>query len=94
MLVLPKSETTQVVFWVAIGLRLMWIVLNLVLLVSCYRMICDESDVDMPDREINIPIIKQMEKIMRKRDKNAFDSGIKWSEKRKNKKDKKNSNKK
>lgn len=80
---IPKNSdtVTQVLFWIALGLRLIWIVLNLSLLVSCYRMICDESDADMPDREVNIPIIKQMEGVMRKRDKNAFDSGKLLNEK-------------
>ena len=80
----PKSAegVTQVLFWVALGLRLIWIVLDLSLLVSCYRMICDESDADMPDREVSIPVIRQMENVMRKRDKNAFDSGKLLNEKR------------
>ena len=73
-------------FWVAIALRLIWIVLDLVLFASCYRLICDESDVDMPDREVNIPAFKQMENVMRRRDKNAFDSGRMLSEKRFSKK--------
>lgn len=85
---LPKdsSVVTEVLFWVALALRLIWVVLNLVLLASCYRLICDESDVDMPDREINVPVFKQMENVMRRRDKNAFDSGRMLSEKRFSKK--------
>lgn len=81
---IPKSaeSVTQVIFWIALCLRLIWIVLDLVLLASCYRMICDEGDADMPDKEVNVPIIKQMESVMRKRDKNAFDSGRLLSEKR------------
>ena len=78
---LPK-ENIQVLFFTALVLRLLWIILDLILLVSCYRMICEEGDEDMPDKEINIPIIKQMESIMRKRDKNAFDSGIALANKR------------
>lgn len=83
---IPDTEFKKIMFWIAFGLRAIWIVINLMLLVSCYRFICDESDVDMPDREINIPIIKQMEKAMQKRDKNAFDSGNLLNEKRRNKK--------
>ena len=78
---LPK-EKIQVVFFMALVLRLLWIILDLILLVSCYRMICEEGDEDMPEKEINIPIIKQMESIMRKRDKNAYDSGITLANKR------------
>ncbi len=89
VLVLPDSDFKLTFFRIAFGLRLIWIVLDLALLVSCYRQICDESDVDMPDREINIPVIKHMEKVLGIRDKNAFDSGKNWSEKRRNKKSKK-----
>ena len=89
VLLVPASETKQVIFWIALCLRLIWIVLDLMLLASCYRMICDENDVDMPDKEINVPIIKQMEDIMRRRDKNAFDSGKLWNEKRRAKKESK-----
>lgn len=79
---IPDTEFKKILFWIAFGLKVIWIVINLILLVSCYRMICDESDVDMPDREVNIPIIKHMEKTMQKRDKNAFDSGKLLNEKR------------
>lgn len=82
MTFLPKNETTQSIFLGAVILRFIWIALDLILLVSCYRMICEEGDEDMPDKEINIPIIKQMESTMRKRDKNAFDSGISLANKR------------
>jgi hypothetical protein len=90
VLAFPNSEIRQIIFWIALCLRLIWIVLDLMLLASCYRMICDESDADMPDKEINIPVIKQMEDIMRRRDKNAFDSGKLWSAKRRAKKESKN----
>ena len=89
-LIIPgESSLKQIVFWIALCLRLMWIVLDLMLFASCYRFICDESDADMPDKDINIPLIKQMEDIMRRRDKNAFDSGRNFSEKRRAKKESK-----
>ena len=91
--IFSDTSANQVIFWIAIGLRIIWIVLDLILLVSCYRLICDESDVDMPDKEVNIPVIKQMEEIMRRRDKNAFDSGRNWSEKRKAKREEKKNKK-
>ena len=94
VLLLPKNNFVQYVFFAAVILRFIWIVLDLLLLVSCYRMICEEGDESMPDKEIKIPIIKQMEAIMRRRDKNAFDSALKWSEKIKNKKENKSKNKK
>ena len=93
VLIFSDTSANQVIFWIAIGLRIIWIVLDLILLVSCYRLICDESDVDMPDKEVNIPVIKQMEEIMRRRDKNAFDSGRNWSEKRKAKREEKKNKK-
>ena len=55
-------------------------------------MICDEGDADMPDKEINIPIMKEMENIMRRRDKNAFDSGMNIREKRREKRNRKRKN--
>ena len=85
---LPKNKVIQAIFAVVVILRFIWIILDLVLLASCYRMICEAGDEDMPEKEINIPVIKQMESIMRKRDKNAFDSGKRWTEKRKEKKEK------
>ena len=84
----PKSTVIQTIFAVAVILRFVWIFLDLILLASCYRLICEAGDEDMPDREINIPVIKQMEDIMRRRDKNAFDSGKSWAEKRLSKKEK------
>lgn len=89
VLMVPASDMKQILFWIALCLRGLWIILDLMLLASCYRMICDESDADMPDKEINVPVIKQMEDIMRRRDKNAFDSGKSFREKRKVKKESK-----
>ena len=82
VLIIPTSNVKQIIFLIALCLRFLWIVLNLILLASCYRMICDERDADMPDKEINIPVVKQMENIMKRRDKNAFDSGRFLNEKR------------
>ena len=88
MTFLPKNDAIQAIFLGAVILRFIWIFLDLVLLASCYRQICEEGDESMPEKEINIPIIKQMEESMRRRDKNAFDLGLKWTEKRKTKKGK------
>ena len=88
MIFLPKNETVQAIFLGVVILRFIWIFLDLILLASCYRQICEEGDESMPDKEINLPVIKQMESIMRRRDKNAFDSGIKWTENRRAKKEK------
>ena len=83
-----ENEIIKTVFAVTLMLRFIWIFLNLMLLASCYRMICEEGDEGMPEKEINIPVIKQMESVMRRRDKNAFDSGKNWAEKRQSKKEK------
>ncbi len=88
MIFLPKNESIQAVFLGVIILRFIWIFCNLFLLASCYRMICEEGDESMPEKEINVPVIKQMESTLRRRDKNAFDSGIKWTENRRTKKEK------
>ena len=85
---LPVSDIFQAATFVVVMLRFIWIVLDLILLASCYRMICEAGDEDMPEKDVSIPVIKQMETIMRKRDKNAFDSGKKWTEKRREKKEK------
>ena len=85
---LPNNEMLGAVFSIIVILRFIWIFLNLILLASCYRLICEAGDESMPDKEVNIPIIKQMEEIMRRRDKNAFDAGKNWSEKRQSKKEK------
>ena len=85
---LPKNKVVQTVFAATVILRFIWIFLDLILLASCHRLICEEGDESMPEKEINIPVLKQMESVMRRRDKNAFDSGKRWSEKRQNKKEK------
>ena len=84
---LPTNKVVQTVFATTVILRFIWIFLDLILLASCYRLICEEGDESMPEKEINIPIVKQMESVMRRRDKNAFDSGKNWSEKRQRKKE-------
>ena len=85
---LPTNETLQTIFSIVVILRFVWIFLDLVLLASCYRLICEAGDEEMPEKEIKIPVIKQMEEIMRRRDKNAFDSGKNWAKKRLGKKEK------
>lgn len=91
---LPNSESTKTIALAAFILELVWIVLNLMLMASYYRFICDESDRDMEVKSINIPIIGKMEEIMRKRDQNAFDSGKDLVEKRRRKKETKKNNRK
>ena len=89
-LFLPDGDAKKTIFMIALGLRVIWIILNLVLIVSCYRMICEEGDEDMPEKEMNIPILKQMEATLNKRNQNAFDAGRNLYNKRKSKKEKKN----
>lgn len=87
---IPAGQVANVMAYIALFVRILRVILDVSLLFSCYRLICQEGDEDMPQKEIRIPIIKQMEEIMNKRDKNAFDSGKDFSEKynkkRKNKK--------
>ena len=88
-MVLPNGDVRGVFTLIAFCLNVLWIILNLFLFASCYRMICEEGDEDMPDKEINIPIIKQMETVINRRNKNAFDAGVNLRNKRQSKKDKK-----
>ena len=84
---LPNNDFVKILTMSAFILELVWIVLTLVLIASCYRLICDESDLDMPVRDVNIPIIGKMEEIMRKRDQNAYNAAKDMAEKRRRKKE-------
>ena len=84
---LPNNDFVKILTMSAFILEIVWIVLTLVLIASCYRLICDESDLDMPVRDVNIPIIGKMEEIMRKRDQNAYNAAKDMAEKRRRKKE-------
>ena len=88
-LCLPSGQVANVIANVALIARVLRIILDLMLIFACYRMICQAGDEEMPAKEVRIPILRKMEEVMNRRDKQAFDSGIELSEKRKNKKKKK-----
>lgn len=88
-LCLPAGQVANGIAYFALIVRALRIVLDLMLLFACLRMICQEGDQDMPERESNIPIIRKMEAVLSKRDKDAFDSGIKYSNVRRAKKERK-----
>jgi hypothetical protein len=70
-----------------------WIILDVVLLVSCYARICDESDVDMPYKKSRFAFINKLnEKEQKASEENAAYAKQKMEEiyiKRRNKKRKK-----
>lgn len=86
---LPIGQVANAIAYGALIVRALHIFLDLLLLFACYRMICKEGDEDMPAKEINIPIIRKMEEVLNKRDKNAYQSAKDFSEKRYEKKKKK-----
>lgn len=85
-LCLPSGQVANVIANVALIVRALRIILDLMLIFACYRMICQAGDEDMPAKEVRIPILRKMEEVMNRRDKQAFDSGNELSEKRKSKK--------
>lgn len=85
-LCLPTGNVRNGMAYCALIIRALRILLDLLLIFACYRMICNEGDEDMPAKEVNIPIIRKMEEVLNKRDKDAFESAKNISEKRNEKK--------
>lgn len=85
-LCLPEGNVRNVMGNCAFIIRALFVLLNLLLIFACYRMICNEGDEDMPAKEVNIPIIRKMEEVLNKRDKDAFESAKNISEKHHEKK--------
>ena len=83
---LPNGNVANGIAYAALTIRALHILLDILLIFACYRMICNEGDEDMPAKETNIPILRKMEEVLNKRDKNAFDSARSFSEKRMEKK--------
>ena len=81
-LLLPYGEVANGIAYVAIIIRFFHIILDLAVIFACFRMICKEGDEEMPAKEIKIPVLRKMEEVLNKRDKNAFDSARNLSEKR------------
>ena len=71
---LPKGNVAIGMAYVALALRILRVVLDLMLIFACYRMICQEGDEDMPAKEIKNPVFRKMEEVLNKRDTNAFES--------------------
>ena len=86
---LPRGTIANGIAYCAILIRFLRVILDLAVIFACFRMICNEGDEDMPAKEINIPIIRKMEEVLNKRDKNAFDSARNISERHSQKKSKK-----
>ncbi len=83
---LPKGEAASVLGIASTAMKILWIVLDLVLLANCYRLICPEGEEDMPAKESKIGFIRKMNEVIDKREENAKTSAIQLKEKRKKKK--------
>jgi len=86
---LPTGNISGGMAYCAMMIRLLRVILDTLLLFACYRMICSEGDEDMPAKEIKTPILRKMEEVMNKRDKNTYDSAKAFKENRIKKKRKK-----
>ena len=70
-LFMPEGKVGGIVSYVAVILRLLWTLLNIVLLANCYKMICPEGEEDMPVVESKNPVIRKMDTVISKREENA-----------------------
>ena len=88
-LFLPGGEAASVVSYVAVVLKLLWTILNTLLLANCYKMICPEGEEDMPAVESKNPIIRKMDAVIAKREENARQAAIDLVSRRRNRENEK-----
>ena len=81
-LFIPVGDIIKPIGFISAVIRLLWIVLNCILIANCYRLICPEGDEDMPVKESKIGIIRKMDAVINKREENAMQAGRDLSEKR------------
>ncbi len=81
-LFIPVGDIIKPIGFISAVIRLLWIVLNCILIANCYRLICPEGDEDMPVKESKIGIIRKMDAVINKREENAMQAGRELSEKR------------
>lgn len=93
-LLLPIEKAAAVASYIAVLLRIVWVVLNTVLLANCYKMICPEGDEDMPAHESNIAIIRKMDAVIDKREEEAKQAAADLVRRRRDKKENNNKKKK
>ena len=86
-LFIPAGKAASVVSYIAVILRLLWVMLNVVLLANCYKMICPEGEEDMPVKESSNPIIRKMDAVIIEREENAKQAAIDLVRRRREKKD-------
>ena len=72
-ILLPIENVASVVSYIAVLLRIIWIVLNVVLMANCYKMICPEGDESMPRRESKIPFVNKFAEALEKRENEAIE---------------------
>ena len=70
-------------------LYLVWIALQLYLIFSCYAQICDEDDVDMSKRPINVPILNRFIDAFEKKAQKAKEEDEQYRQERKRKREEK-----
>lgn len=85
-LFMPEGQAGGIVSYVAVVLRLLWTILNTVLLANCYKMICPEGEEDMPVVESKNPIIRKMDAVISKREENARQAAVDLVRRRREKK--------
>ena len=81
-LFIPVGDIIKPIGFISAVIRLLWKVLNCILIANCYRLICPEGDEDMPVKESKIGIIRKMDAVINKREENAMQAGRDLSEKR------------
>ena len=59
-----------------------WIILNLVLIFSCYAKICDENDVDMPLKKSKFEFINKFREETARREQKAADDSVEYAKQR------------
>ena len=92
-LFIPEGSAAQIIGYIATVIRLLWIVLDCVLVANCYRLICPEGEEDMPVKESKIAIIRKMDAVINKREENAMQAGRDFMQKRADRKKRKKSKK-
>ena len=81
---MPEGKAGSIISYASVILRLIWTILNIILLANCYKMICPEGEEDMPVIESKNPIIRKMDAVIAKREENAKQAAIDLVSRRRN----------
>ncbi len=80
------AEFNQLMSVPYIALWLTWMILNLVMLFSCYMRICQEGDEDMPDRPSKIKVFNKMNDALNKKQEQIIESQRRYGKEKSQKK--------